>query len=96
MLEEKRKEDELVEQRKKEEREQREQRCLPVGGEKVIRAKQLSHKSKAVNKKCVGTLDVLFDIFGMSKTTCELFILFLNTLGLQRKRQALRGLLLKG
>ena len=64
MLEEKRKEDELVEQRKKEEREKR---CLPVGGEKVIRAKQLSHKSKAVNKKCVGALDVLFDIFGMSK-----------------------------
>ena len=94
MLEEKRKEDELVEQRKKEEREQRclpvlATRCLPVSGEKVIRAKQLSHKSKAVNKKCVGALDVLFDIFGMSKTTCELFILFLNTLGLQRKRQAL-------
>ena len=33
MLEEKRKEDELVEQRKKEEKEQR---CLPVGGGKVI------------------------------------------------------------
>ena len=39
---------------------------------------QLSVKSplhqlsqKAVNKKCVGVLDVLFDIFGMSKTTCE-------------------------
>ena len=75
-----------IEQRKKEEREQR---CLPVGGEKVIRAKQLPHKSKGNNKKCVGALDVLFDIFGMSKTTCELFILFLNTLGLQRKRQAL-------
>ena len=84
-----------IEQRKKEEREQR---YLPVGGEKVIRAKQLPHKSKtkAINKKCVGALDVLFDIFGTSKTTCELFILFLNTLGLQRKRQALGGLLLKG
>ena len=80
----------MVEQRKKEEKEQR---CLPVGGGKVIRAKQLS---QAVNKKCVGALDVLFDIFGMSKTTRKLFILFLNTLGLQRKRQALRGLLLKG
>ena len=53
MLEEKRKEDELVEQRKKEEREQK---CLQVGGEKVIRAKQFSHKSKAEMCWCTGCL----------------------------------------